>query len=57
MTRKALTNVLFHKSEVTYRETGVSKNLLVGLKLNNVFFYIVNNTRGNLTNLEKLQPP
>ena len=26
MSRKALRSVLFHKSEVTYRDTGVSKN-------------------------------
>ena len=27
MSRKALPSVLLHKSEVTYRDTGVSKNV------------------------------
>ena len=31
MTRKALPSVLFHKSEVTYRDTGVSKNIYIYL--------------------------
>ena len=33
MTRKALPNVLLHKSEVTYRDTGVSKNIRTKLNI------------------------
>ena len=28
MSRKALPSILLHKSEVTYRDTGVSKNVI-----------------------------
>jgi hypothetical protein len=31
MLRKALPSVLLHKSEVTYRDTGVSKNVLMDI--------------------------
>ena len=34
MLRKALPSVLLHKSEVTYRDTGVSKNIKQNIKEN-----------------------
>ena len=42
MTRKASPSVLLHKSEVTYRDTGVSKNCLIAyFVLNHKYFFII----------------